>query len=89
MEDIRKQLCSDTSEGFSAANLVKESIAITRIFRESNLDDEERSAKRRKTLPDSPDDINDGTYHKLLTVLNGSSHETSVLNLSDLHNIVQ
>jgi serine/threonine-protein kinase ATR len=51
--------------------------------------DDERSAKRRKTLPDFPNDINEGIYHELVTILNGSSQETPVLNISNLHNIVQ
>jgi serine/threonine-protein kinase ATR len=77
------------SENFSDAQLAQESIGVTKLFRESNLADEERSAKRRKTLPSSSNDINADIYHDLLRIVNGSSHDVLVPDLSNLQNIVQ
>jgi serine/threonine-protein kinase ATR len=89
VDDIRNKLCSDVSRNFSDAQLAQESILVAKLFRESNLVDEERSAKRRKTLPSSSDDINGDIYHDLLRIVNGSSHDMLVSNLSNLQNIVQ
>jgi serine/threonine-protein kinase ATR len=89
IEQIRKELCSDVSGGFSDAHLARESIMVAKLFRESNPADEERSAKRRKTLPGTSNDINENVYHELLMIMNGSSYETPVLNLSNFQDIVQ
>lgn len=51
--------------------------------------DEERPAKRRKTLHESSEHINASAYQQLTLLLNGSSHDSPILNLSNLHNIVQ
>lgn len=50
---------------------------------------EERPGKRRKTLHESAEDINSSAYHQLTMLLNGSSHDSPVLSLSNLHNIIQ
>jgi serine/threonine-protein kinase ATR len=89
VDDIRNKLCSDVSGNFSDAQLAQESIMVAKLFRESNLVDEGRSAKRRKTLPNSSNDINKDMYHDLLGIVNGSSHDTPVSNLSNLQNTVQ
>jgi serine/threonine-protein kinase ATR len=89
VDDIRNKLCSDMSGNFSDAQLAQESIVVAKLFRESNLADEERSAKRRKTLPSSSNDINGDIYHDLLRIMNGSSHDVLVSNLSNLQNIIQ
>jgi len=51
--------------------------------------DEERPAKRRRTLPENAEDEKPDAYVELKMILNGSSPESPVLNLSDLHHIVQ
>ena len=53
-----------------------------------NLGNEERPAKRRKKLLDTPD-INHITYERLVMILNGSNHDSPVLNLTNLHNIIE
>ncbi|KAF1947946.1 hypothetical protein EJ02DRAFT_429695 [Clathrospora elynae] len=87
--DIRKELCESESESFSDAQLAAESISIIKTFRALNLGDEDRPAKRRKTLPDSTEDLNESAYEQLVMVLNGSTQDSPVLNLANLHNIVQ
>ena len=62
---------------------------VAKSFRESNQAEEERSAKRRKTLLDSSKDANDNIYHEILTIMNGGSHEIPVLNLANFQNIIQ
>lgn len=51
--------------------------------------DEDRPAKRRKTMHESSEDANTSAYHQLTTLLNGSSRDSPILNLSNLHNIIQ
>ena len=87
--DLRKELCESESESFSDAQLSEESIPIMRTFRMLNLGDEERPAKRRKTLPESTEDANESVYQRLVMLLNGSTQDSPVLNLSNLHNIIQ
>lgn len=82
----------DGSGSFSNAQLVQESQSITKTFRAINVVDEDRPAKRRKTLPESAEiegkDVNEATYEQLVMKLNGSTQESPVLNLSALHNII-
>lgn len=87
--DLRKELCENESGSFSDAQISEESASIVKTFRTLNLDVEDRPAKRRKTLPDSSDNINQTIYEKLVITLNGSAQDLPVLNLSNLHNIVQ
>lgn len=54
-----------------------------------NLLEEERPTKRRRTLPETSPDEHVNVYNQLVMALNGSSPETSMLHLSDLHVIVQ
>ncbi|KAF1842478.1 uncharacterized protein K460DRAFT_346363 [Cucurbitaria berberidis CBS 394.84] len=87
--DLRQEICSDESESFSSTQLVEQSMSVIKTFRELNMGDEDRPSKRRKTLPDSPEDAYGSTYEYLMMVLNGSTQASPVLNLSNLHNIVQ
>lgn len=88
---MRKELCVNESGSFSDAILTDEAVAITKAFRLVNLGDEDRPAKRRKLLPDSIEnqDFNALTFGKLVVSLNGSTQESPVINLSNLHNIIQ
>jgi serine/threonine-protein kinase ATR len=87
--DLRKELCENESGGFSDLRLSEESGPVLKTFRALNLGDESRPAKRRKTLPDSAEDVNNSTYQRLVVVLNGSTEDSPVLNLSNLHNIIE
>lgn len=88
--DLRKGICTNPLETFQSPLVLEEATEILKIFRSLNIGDEDdRPTKRRKTLPHSSEDINDSTYKHLMIVLNGSSQESPVLNLSNLHNIVQ
>jgi serine/threonine-protein kinase ATR len=86
--DIRKELCESDTGSFSNAQLTDESTQILKVFRELNLGGEERPTKRRKTLPDTSD-INRTTYERLMMVLNDSTYDSPILNLSNLHNIME
>jgi serine/threonine-protein kinase ATR len=88
--DLRKELCTNPLGAFPNPQVFGEATAVLKTFRALNLGDEDdRPTKRRKTLPDSSEDINELTYKQLVIVLNGSSQESPVLNLSNLHNIIQ
>jgi serine/threonine-protein kinase ATR len=87
--DLRKELCESESGSFSDAQLTEESMPIMKTFRLLNLGDEERPVKRRKTLPEATEDVNESVYQRLVMTLNGSTHDSPVLNLSNLHNIIQ
>jgi serine/threonine-protein kinase ATR len=86
--DLRRELCESESGSFSDAQLSRESMSIVKTFRVLNLGDEERPSKRQKTLPGSSKDINDSSYERLVMALNGSTQDSPVLNLSNLHNII-
>lgn len=88
--DLRKELCTNPLGAFPNPQVLEEATEILKTFRSLNIGDEDdRPSKRRKTLPDSSEDINDSAYKQLMIVLNGSSQESPVFNLSNLHNIVQ
>jgi serine/threonine-protein kinase ATR len=87
--DLRKELCESESGSFSDAQLSEESMPFMQTFRMLNLGDEERPTKRRKTLPEPTEDVNESVYQRLVMTLNGSTQDSPVLNLSNLHNIIQ
>jgi serine/threonine-protein kinase ATR len=87
--DLRKELCENESGSFSNAQLSEESVSAVKAFRALNLGDGDRPAKRRKKLPESSEDINRYTYEQLVMTLNGSTHDSPVLSLSNLQNIIQ
>ncbi len=87
--DLRKSLCENESESFSDVHLLEKSVPVVRMFKELNLGDEARPAKRRRKAIDSAEDTDASMYAQLVTVLNGSTHESPVLNLANLHNILQ
>jgi serine/threonine-protein kinase ATR len=86
--DIRKELCESDAGNFSTPQLTEESKQILKAFRVLNLGSEERPTKRQKTLPDTSD-INHTTYERLMVVLNGSTYDSPILNLSNLHSIME
>ncbi|KAG9191621.1 serine/threonine-protein kinase ATR [Alternaria panax] len=86
--DIRKDLCESDTGSFSKAQLTEDATQILNVFRVLNLGSEERPTKRRKTLPETSD-INHTTYERLVMLLNGNTHDSPVLNLSGLHNIME
>lgn len=87
--DLRKELCENESGGFLNAQLSEESTSSVKAFRALNLGDEDRPAKRQKTLPASPDDVNSTTYNRLIMILNGSTPDSPVLDTTDLSNTIQ
>jgi serine/threonine-protein kinase ATR len=86
---MRKDLCTNTVGSFTDPQLLKESTTVAKIFRALNLGDDERPTKRRKTLPNSPEDVNESAYQNIVMLLNGSTQDSPVLSLANLHNIVQ
>jgi serine/threonine-protein kinase ATR len=86
--ELRKELCGSESGSFSDAQLSEDSMPIMKTFRILNQGDEERPAKRRKTLPESTEDINESVWQRLVVTLNGSTQDSPVLNLSNLPNII-
>jgi serine/threonine-protein kinase ATR len=86
--DIRRELCESATDSFSNAQVSEASTPVLKAFRVLNSENEERPAKRRKTLPDTSD-INHTTYERLVMALNGSTHDSPILNLSNLHNIME
>ncbi|CAO2647756.1 Nn.00g086780.m01.CDS01 [Neocucurbitaria sp. VM-36] len=87
--NLRKEICTNESGSFSDAQLVEQSASVVQTFRGMNLGDEDRPAKRRKTLPEPAENTNVSTYEQMMIVLNGSTQESPVLNLANLHNIIQ
>ncbi|KAF2712355.1 hypothetical protein K504DRAFT_372017 [Pleomassaria siparia CBS 279.74] len=81
--DLRSALCSDNTQMFSDSLLQEVSVSILRIFKETNTTDVERPTKRLKVLSDGTGALT--TYNELLVVLNGSSQESPVLELTGLH----
>jgi serine/threonine-protein kinase ATR len=86
---MRKGLCTNTVGSFTDPQLLKESTTVVKTFRALNLSDDERPAKRRKTLPNSSEDVNESAYQNIVMLLNGSAQDSPVLSLANLHNIVQ
>ena len=87
--DLRKTLCDNETGSFSDAQLSEQSLSVAKTFRALNVGDENRPAKRRRKLPESAEDFSDSTYALIVMALNGSTQESPVLNLANLHNIVQ
>jgi serine/threonine-protein kinase ATR len=54
-----------------------------------NSVDEERPSKRRRTLPETLGAETYDAYGELKVILNGSSPDSPVLHLTDLHQTVQ
>ncbi|UPX14349.1 Non-specific serine/threonine protein kinase [Ascochyta rabiei] len=88
VETLREELCSEGAASFTTAQLAEDATKCVQVFQSMHLDDE-RPAKRRKILHQSSKDVNTSAYHQLTMLLNGSSQESPILNLSNLHNIVQ
>jgi serine/threonine-protein kinase ATR len=87
---IRQELRLGTVTSFTEPHLRESSSSVLRIFRALNPgDDGDRPAKRRKTLPNTLEDVNKAAYQELRALLVGSSQESPVLNLADFHNIIQ
>lgn len=88
--DTRQQLCTNESEAFADPRLLEQAQSVLRSFRGLNLSEEDdRPAKRRKTLPDSENGVNLSAYEHLKSVLVGSDGESLTASLSNLHNTVQ
>jgi serine/threonine-protein kinase ATR len=88
--ETRKELCINESASFTDPQLLEQAKSVLKSFHGLNLGEEEdRPAKRRKTLPDSGNDVNVSTYEHCKSILVGSDGQSSVSNLSDLHNMIQ
>lgn len=86
--EMRNELCSDTSRNFSNIRLQDESMSAIKVFRDLNLVGEERPSKRQKTLPDTDLDISRASYKELVILVNGSSQDSAVLELTGLHDSI-
>jgi serine/threonine-protein kinase ATR len=87
---IREELCTGAAASFTERELRERSTSVLQTFRALNIgDDNDRPAKRRKTLPNTLEDGNRAAYEELKALLVGSSQESPVLHLVDLHNIIQ
>ena len=87
--DLRKELCENESGGFLNAQLSEESTSSVKAFRALNLGDEDRPAKRQKTLPGSLDRTNTAVYNRIIMILNGSTPDAPILNTTDLVNTIR
>ncbi|KAK1911299.1 hypothetical protein P3342_012598 [Pyrenophora teres f. teres] len=87
--DLRKELCENESASFSDVGLSEQSTPLIKTYCSLNIITEDRPTKRRKTIPDASEDINRSTYEKLVVSLNSSTQDSPVLNLSNLHNLIQ
>lgn len=87
--DLRKELCEHESGGFSNAQLSEESASSVKAFRALNLGDEDRPAKRQKTLAGPPKDINTDAYDRLVMILNGSTIDSPSHATDNVQNIIQ
>jgi serine/threonine-protein kinase ATR len=87
-ESLREKLYIEGTSSFASAQIAGDAAKCIEIFQTLYLD-EERPAKRRKTRHESSEDINTSTYHELTRLLNGSTQESPVFNLSNLHSIVR
>ncbi|KAF2791318.1 hypothetical protein K505DRAFT_376871 [Melanomma pulvis-pyrius CBS 109.77] len=86
--EMRNELCSDTSRSFSDIHLQDESMSAIKVFRDLNLVGEERPFKRQKTLLDTDLDISRVSYKELVMLVNGSSQDSAVLELTGLHDSI-
>ncbi|KAI8936862.1 hypothetical protein NX059_006098 [Plenodomus lindquistii] len=88
--DLREALSESGSRTFPAAKLSDEAHTISDILRTGNITNDDRPAKRRKTLPESVEkrDVSTVAYEQLVTTLRGGVQEPLTLGLSNLHNIV-
>ncbi|KAF2633644.1 hypothetical protein BU25DRAFT_381226 [Macroventuria anomochaeta] len=86
-ESLREELCSNGAASFMSAQIAEDATKCIQVFQRTNLV-EDRPAKRRKTLHESSEDANTSAYHELTILLNGSSQDSPILNLSNLHNII-
>jgi serine/threonine-protein kinase ATR len=88
--DVRKELCTNAFGAFPNPQILEVATAVLKTFRALNFDEEDdRPAKRRKTLPESSEDVNESIYRQMVVKLSGSTQDSPVLNLSNLHNIIQ
>ncbi|KAF2644722.1 hypothetical protein P280DRAFT_390394 [Massarina eburnea CBS 473.64] len=91
VEEQRARLCVDASKKSSSEELNQDffSMSVVRTFRQMNIVEQEPPAKRRRTLPEVEENECFNMYEQLVMTLNGSTSESPVLNLSNLHQIVQ
>lgn len=87
-ESLREELCTNGAASFTSAQIAGDATKCVEVFQKMHLD-EIRPVKRRKTQHEASEDVNTSAYHELIMILNGSSHESPVPNLSNLHDIIQ
>jgi serine/threonine-protein kinase ATR len=87
--DIRKELCINPAASFTNPQLFIDSTSVVKTFQILNTSTDEPPAKRRKTLPEFSEDTSTSIYEQLVVFMNGSIHESPVLNLANLHNTIQ
>lgn len=88
VETLRAELCVHGAASFTSAKVAENATKCVEVFQKMHLD-EERPAKRRKISHDLSEDVNTSAYHKITMLLNGSSQDSPILNLSRLRDIVQ
>jgi serine/threonine-protein kinase ATR len=87
--DIRIELRVNAATSFTNPQLLKDSAVLVKNFQTLTSNDNERPAKRRKTLPDASEDNSRLIYEQLVLSLNGSAQDSPVLNLANLHNVIR
>jgi serine/threonine-protein kinase ATR len=87
---LRKELCANASGSFTDPQLMKDAISVVKNFQNLNLDgNDDRPAKRRKTLPNPSQGGTDSIYEELMVHLNGSPPDSPVNHLVNLHSHIQ
>lgn len=87
---MRKTLCTNESGAFKDPQLLEQAKLALKSFRGLNLgEDEDRPAKRRRTLPEFGTDESVSAYEYFKSVLVDSDGQSPISTLSNLHNIVQ
>ncbi|KAH8732219.1 hypothetical protein GQ44DRAFT_602205 [Phaeosphaeriaceae sp. PMI808] len=87
--DRRRELRTNASQCFTDPQVLEDATLVLKTFCASNLDTNDRPAKRRKTLPNSHQDINISTYEHLAMFLNGNPKDSLVANLANIPSIVE
>lgn len=89
VQGLRILLCAETGRPFDNEELNDQSVDVISAFRTANKVDEQPPAKRRRTAPEPDSDAPVGVLTHLVTLLNGSSVDSPVLDLNGFHVAIQ
>lgn len=87
-ESLCEELCLNGTASFTSVQIAEDATKCVQVFQRMHLNGD-RPAKRRKTLHESSEDANTSAYHQLTILLNGSSQDSPILNLSNLNQIIE